>query len=123
MKIGLIGDFQESVTAHRAIPKAVELAATQIAQTVAVTWLHTNQLHAVPLHEFSALWCVPASPYENTENVLQTINYARKQDIPFLGTCGGYQHAALEFARNELGYANAENAEINPSTTMPIISE
>jgi len=42
--------------------------------------------------------------------------------VPFLGTCGGYQHAALEFARYELNYSEAENAEINPQTTMPLIS-
>ena len=122
MKVGLIGDYQESVPAHQAIPTALELAAGQVGTTVEFEWLHSNTLHQTQLQDYSALWCVPASPYENTENVLQAIKYAREENVPFLGTCGGYQHAALEFARHELGYDKADNTEINPQTTMPLIS-
>jgi len=122
MKIGLVGDYQESVTAHRAIPKALKLAADAISVSVQFDWLHSTELPEVSLSDYSALWCVPASPYEDNDNVLRTIKYAREKDVPFLGTCGGYQYAALEFARNALGYSEAENTEIQPETTMPLIS-
>ncbi len=122
MKVGLIGDYKKSVTAHQAIPTALKLAADQIGTPVEFKWLHSNELQQSQLPDYAALWCVPASPYENTENVLQAIKFARHENVPFLGTCGGYQHAALEYVRHELGYSEAENAEINPQAAMPLIS-
>jgi CTP synthase (UTP-ammonia lyase) len=47
---------------------------------------------------------------------------ARETSRPFLGTCGGFQHAILEYARNVLGYGHAENAETAPDADMPIIA-
>lgn len=122
MKIGLIGDYTETVQAHRAIPVALSLAADTASVDQQHEWLHTETLSDATLSEYSALWCVPASPYRDTENVLEAIKFARENNVPFLGTCGGYQHAALEYARNVLGYTQAENAEINPDTEMPLIS-
>jgi len=122
MKVGLIGDYRESVTAHKAIPIALELASEKVFEPVEFKWLDTTDLTLATLPGFDALWCVPASPYKNMENVLNAIRYAREEDVPFLGTCGGYQHAALEFAQNELGYSEAGNVEVNADTSMPLIS-
>lgn len=122
MKVGLIGDFDSTVTAHKAIPIALELASKEISSTVEYQWLNSSTFKQDSLPEFDALWCVPASPYKNTNNVLLAIQFARENDIPYLGTCGGYQHAALEFAQNVLGYSDAGNVETNPDTSMPLIS-
>jgi CTP synthase (UTP-ammonia lyase) len=42
---------------------------------------------------FSGLWCVPGSPYRSMEGALLAIRHARESGVPFLGTCGGFQHA------------------------------
>ena len=122
MRVGLIGDYDVSVTAHKAIPLALELASKKISRSVEFQWLNTDYFKLSSLSEFDALWCVPASPYKNTDKVLRAIRFARENNVPFLGTCGGYQHAALEFAQNVLGYREAENLEINPEASMPLIS-
>lgn len=122
MRVGLIGDYDVSVTAHKAIPLALELASKKISRSVEFQWLNTDSFKLSSLSEFDALWCVPASPYKNTDKVLRAIRFARENNVPFLGTCGGYQHAALEFAQNVLGYREAENLEINPEASMPLIS-
>jgi CTP synthase len=56
------------------------------------------------------------------EGALGAIRFARETGLPFLGTCGGYQHAILEYARNVMGYHDAANAEVDPATTMPLIA-
>ena len=122
MKIGLIGDLNENVSAHKAIPVALKLAAQRLDITVEHQWIHSKEIEISQLKEFTALWCVPASPYEHTDNVLLAIKYAREKNVPFLGTCGGYQHAALEFVRNVLSHAEADNSETNPDASMPVIS-
>jgi len=122
MKIGLIGDYDATVTAHRAIPVAISLATRNLAQSFSIQWIHSEDLTSLLLEELAGVWCVPASPYHDMEKVLHAIHFARIANIPFLGTCGGYQHAALEFARNELGFVNAGNSEVDPHCEMPLVS-
>lgn len=122
IKIALVGDYQASVTAHQAIPQAIRLAVDALALQAQFDWVSSTDVSESALKGYTGLWCVPASPYQNTDNVLSAIAYARLHNLPFLGTCGGYQHAALEYARGALGYSNADNAEINPHTSMPLIA-
>ena len=124
-KIGLIGDYRSSVAAHRAIPMALDLAAASSQLNIKIDWIKTRSLSGDPhqrLADYHKIWCVPASPYENTKGVLSAIRYVRENSIPFLGTCGGYQHAILEFAHHVLGLNQADNAEVNPQTEFPLIS-
>ena len=122
MQIGLIGDFNESVTAHRAIPVALRLAAEQLSQALSFDWLATDAMpDALGLARFDALWCVPASPYRSMDGALAAIRFAREQRVPFLGTCGGFQHAVIEYARNVLGWNDAEHAETAPQAERAVI--
>ena len=124
-RIALIGDHNPEVTAHVAIPKALEIAAQRSGHPVEWAWIHTTDLTgraADALADFEAVWCVPASPYASMEGALDSIRHARESGLPFLGTCGGYQHAILEFARTVLGHAEADNAEVNPDAEMPLIN-
>ena len=74
------------------------------------------------LAAFDGVWCVPASPYANTEGALNAIRVAREHRIPFLGTCGGFQHAVIEYARNVLGWTAADHAEVNPQAALALIA-
>ena len=103
----MVGDRDLSVTAHRAIE-----AALSALPGVAFEWLHTASLQASAIAQnHDAVWCVPASPYANEDAALAAIEVARTRGIPFLGTCGGFQHAIVEFARNVLGWRDAAHAE------------
>lgn len=123
MRIALIGDYAEDVTAHRAIPLALALEAQALGVEVEGDWLHTSALSDPSvLAGYDAGWVVPASPYADMDNALTAIRYLREQDMPFLGTCGGYQHALVEYARNVLGHAGAGITEIDPECEMPLVS-
>ncbi len=123
-KIGLIGDYSPDVTAHVAIPKAIDVASRITDQPTEGVWIATTDIGnpVEALRGFDAIWCVPASPYASMGGALGAVRHARETGLPFLGTCGGYQHAVLEFARNALGHANADNGEVNPETEMPLIA-
>jgi CTP synthase (UTP-ammonia lyase) len=83
----------------------------------------TDELHdAAQLAGFDGLWCVPASPYRSMEGALLGIRHAREQGVPFLGTCGGFQHAMIEYARNVLGWADAAHAEVSPGEGRAVIA-
>lgn len=74
------------------------------------------------LHYFDGFWCVPGSPYRDTDGALRAIRFAREQRRPFLGTCGGFQHAVLEYARNVLGWKDAEHGELAPQAKRAVIA-
>ncbi|STQ46582.1 CTP synthase [Ewingella americana] len=101
VRLAIIGDHNPAIVAHQAIPLALNLAAQTFDLDIHTTWLNTDTIDAQrSLEEFDAFWCVPGSPYQSTEGALHAIRYAREQQKPFLGTCGGFQHAIIEYARN-----------------------
>ena len=126
-RIALVGDYNPSVTAHQAIPLAIKLAAQYHAVAVEGEWVHTSKIESQladvkkTFAEFDGIWCVPGSPYASMDGALHTITFARQHHIPFLGTCGGSQHALIEYARNVLGLTEADHAESNPATDLPLI--
>ncbi len=125
VRIGLIGDFNPDVIAHVAIPQALALAARKVECRVETEWLPTPLLEkdtAERLAAFDGLWIVPASPYESMEGALLAIRFAREREVPFLGTCGGFQHALIEYTRNVLNFAGADSAETNPEAALPLIA-
>lgn len=123
-RIALIGDFSPDVVAHRAIPRALELACAAAGTDVTWRWIATRDLRAPArdLQPFEAVWAVPGSPYENAAGMFDAIRFARESGRPFLGTCGGFQHALIEFARNVAGISEADHAESNASATTLIIT-
>lgn len=123
IRVGLVGDYDAGVPAHQAIPTALRLAADVVGCAIEPDWLATPAVTAEPaqLARYDALWCVPGSPYASMEGALRAIRHARERGVPFLGTCGGFQHAVIEYARHVLGWADADHAESNPDAALPIM--
>lgn len=122
LRIGLIGDRNDDVVAHRAIPLALAMAAEVTSVAIDVQWLGTDKIgDGKALRGYDALWCVPASPYRSMDGALTAIRYAREKQVPYLGTCGGFQHAVVEYARNVLGWSDAEHAETSPEAARPVV--
>lgn len=85
-------------------------------------WVPTQEItSSARVAAYNGLWCVPASPYRNMDGALLAIAYARENRIPFLGTCGGFQHAVIDYARNVLGWQDADHAETAPDTQRAVI--
>src|SRR5687767_1379109 len=126
IRILLVGDHNDSVIAHGAIPRALALAAAKAGAEVTYRWLPTEQIassDSLADAKANGIWCVPGSPYRNMEGALTAIRFAREKKIPFLGTCGGFQHALIEYARNALNISEADHAESSPETKTPLISK
>ncbi|MDZ7321277.1 CTP synthase [Kosakonia sacchari] len=121
LRIALVGDYSHDVVAHQAIPLAIDDAAAVLEITADYDWLPTSEINSdEDLVGYDAIWVVPGSPYKNANGAFIAIKYARENAVPFLGTCGGFQHAVIEYARNVLGWADAAHAETENTGRMVI---
>jgi len=103
MPIAIVGDYCAGFATHLAMLPALFHAG------VDGVWIPTTE--AEQALSADGIWLAPGSPYASFEKVLVLIRFARERRIPFLGTCGGFQHVLIEFARNVLGIAGADSAE------------
>jgi len=126
VRIGILGDFNPDFRSHHATTDALQHAARKIGLILESEWIPTSTLTADGaekiLESFDGLWASPGSPYKSFDGMLKGIEFARHRDWPFLGTCGGFQHMVIEFARNVLGIKDAEHAETNPYASRLVIN-
>jgi CTP synthase (UTP-ammonia lyase) len=124
VRIGLLGDFNSGFPSHHATNRALQHAARKLDLQVESQWVPIPTLTtdtAKTLEAFDGLWASPGSPYKSFDGMIKGIEFARRCDWPFLGTCGGFQYALIEFARNVLGIADADSAENNSGSKNIVI--
>ena len=117
-RIAVVGDRDPSYLTHREIDAAVAL----MPAGVEATWVATDGPAATHLDGFDALWIVPGTPYRDDRPVFAAIERARREGVPILGTCGGFQHMVVEYARNAAGIAAAGHAESEPDAGALVIA-
>ena len=123
--VGIVGDRDPKNPTYTATEEALEHAGASLGVPVAARWSPTASLEgraAERLRAFDAVFCSPGSPYESMDGALEAIRFAREGGVPFIGTCGGFQHAVIEYARTVLGLKDAGHAEYDPNAPQPFVS-
>ncbi|MGI5379013.1 CTP synthase C-terminal region-related (seleno)protein [Streptomyces sp. CA-251387] len=114
-KVALVGDRSPNVVSHTRIPQLLDALAAHDRLVLDAYWIPSEDAEAEgAVRGFDAVWVVPGSPYRSEAGVLAAIRTARTEGIPFLGTCAGFQHALLEFARSACGLPKVAHAENDP---------
>jgi CTP synthase (UTP-ammonia lyase) len=124
VRIGILGDYDPKSPTLPAIEKSLQHSADKLNISVEAEWLATPSLLESKtqkrLETFDGIWAAPGSPFKSFDGMLKGIEFARRRDWPFLGTCAGFQYALIECARNVLGIKDADTAE-NDSGSKNII--
>ena len=89
-------------------------------EAIESVWLPTDQQH--DFSQFQGLLCSPGSPYHSMDGALAGLRYARENRVRFLGTCGGFRHLVIEYARNIMGFSEAAHAETDPGASCLFIT-
>ena len=121
-RIALLGEYTPSFEPHTATVAAIEHSCQACGLEIEPEWISTEEIDATLFQRFQGIWVAPGSPYKNLERTLWAIRFAREQGIPCLGTCGGFQHMVIEYARNVLGFVDAQHAEYDPYASELFIS-
>jgi CTP synthase (UTP-ammonia lyase) len=120
--VALLGEYLPTYPPHASTEAAIEHSRQFLQADISADWISTAEVEPNLLEQYSGLWIVPGSPYKSMENTLWAIRYAREHNIPCFGTCGGFQHIVLEYARNVLGFKDAHHAEYDPYASKLFIS-
>ncbi len=123
--IALLGDFDPASLSHNATNDALAHAKASLRLSLQACWIHSQDIsrqeNAAFLTHYDGVWIAPGA-YHDIEGVLSCIRTAREHHIPLLGTCGGFQCLLLEYARNVLGFADAQHEEYAPQAPQLFIS-
>jgi CTP synthase len=125
VKIGLVGKYIELKDSYKSIVEAFIHAGAANHVKVNLVWLHSENINEDNVEEklkgLKGILVAPGFGSRGIEGKISAIQYARENNIPFLGICLGMQCAVIEFARNVLGYKDAHTMEIDNGTAHPVI--
>jgi CTP synthase (UTP-ammonia lyase) len=118
----ILGEYNPDSETHRATDVAIRHSLAELKTGLKASWISTSTIKEAEIRQAHGVWVAPGSPYKDLPRTLQAIRLARENLVPCLGTCGGFQHMVLEFARNVLGFSDAKHAEYDPDASRLFIS-
>jgi len=121
--IAIIGEYTPTFPPHISTGAAIEHSRSASGVDVDGIWVSTEEIDKTLFERFSGIWVAPGSPYKNMDQALWAIRYARENGVACFGTCGGFQHMIIEYARNVLGFKEAGHAEYDPYASNLFISQ
>lgn len=126
IEIALVGKYTQLHDAYISVVEALKHGGIPQHCTVNIRWVDSEQVNkenvAEVLKGVDGVLVPGGFGDRGIEGMIDAIQYARENRIPFLGICLGMQLSIVEYARNVIGYADAHSIELNPQTTHPVIA-
>lgn len=123
--IGLIGKYVELQDSYKSILESFIHAGAANEVKVNVRSLHSEHItegnFVQKMKGLDGILVAPGFGERGIEGKINAVQYARENGIPFLGICLGMQMAVIEYARNILGFKDANSTEMNELTSHPVI--
>ncbi len=125
VKIALVGKYVKLHDAYLSVAEALQHAGIDSGVYVSIDWVQSEGLTPENVGEklgnADGIIVPGGFGSRGIEGMICAAAYARENNVPYLGICLGMQIAAIEFARHELGYADANSSEFDPETAHPVI--
>jgi len=124
-RVALVGKYVELQDAYISVVEALKHAGYAFNSDIDIDWINAEHVDAdnvVSLLKGADAILVPGGFGDRgVEGKILATQYARENNVPFLGICLGMQLATIEFARNVLGLDGAHSTELDAETQYPII--
>ncbi|MHA7845376.1 glutamine hydrolyzing CTP synthase [Serratia sp. D1N4] len=123
--IGMVGKYVELPDAYKSVIEALKHGGLKNRLTVNIKLIDSQDVETrgvEVLKGLDAILIPGGFGYRGVEGKVMTAQYARENNIPYLGICLGMQVALIEFARNVAGMANANSTEFVPDCKYPVVA-
>lgn len=125
VEIALVGKYTQLHDAYLSVVEALHHGGIENRTEVSIRWVDSEELEKEGcekmLSGIDGMIIPGGFGNRGTEGMILAAQYARENKIPYLGICLGMQMAMIEFARNVIGYADANSSELAPDTAHPVI--
>ncbi len=125
VRIALVGKYIQLHDAYLSVVEALKHGGFAHNAAIKIKWIDSETVTADNvdkiLGDVDGILVPGGFGSRGVEGKICAINYARTHKVPYLGLCLGLQMAIIEFARNVLGYEDANSAEFDMNTTHPVI--
>ncbi|MBP5315802.1 MAG: CTP synthase [Muribaculaceae bacterium] len=125
VKIALVGKYVELQDAYKSIDESLLQAATYNDRRLRLTDIHSERVDdrnvESLLKDYDGVIIAPGFGNRGIAGKLSAIKYCREHKVPVLGICLGMQCMVIEFARNVIGWADADSTEMNHATPHNVI--
>ena len=125
VKVAMVGKYVDFKDSYISLSEALRHAGFKNKKNVEISYVESEDIQENGtdcLSEMDAILIPGGFGDRGIEGMIQSIEYARKNNIPFLGICLGMQAAVIEYARNVLGHKDANSTEFNQDTSSPVIA-
>ncbi len=123
--IGLVGKYVELQDAYKSINEALFQAATYADRKLKLVYIHSEKINDSNVDEklspLDGVIIAPGFGQRGIEGKFTALKWCREHDMPTFGICLGMQCMVIEFARNVLGYHDANSTEMDPQTPHNVI--
>ena len=123
--IAMVGKYTDLQDAYISVNEALRHAGYPVNAKVKIDHFNSEDINdenvAEKLGKYDGILVPGGFGSRGVEGMIAAIKYARENDVPYLGICLGMQTACIEFARDVLGYKDANSTEFNPNTEHNII--
>lgn len=124
VEIAIVGKYVKLADSYLSIKEALKHSSVANDVKVKIRWVEAEDLEKEGFKLLEGVHgiIVPGGfGARGSEGKIMAIQYARENDIPFLGICFGFQLTVVEFARHVLGLEGANSTEIDPQTPYPVV--
>ena len=124
--IALVGKYTQLHDAYLSVVESLHHAGTANDAVVDIRWVDSETLTPenldTVLGDVSGVLVPGGFGDRGVEGMILACRYAREHGVPYLGICLGMQMAVVEFARDVLGWKDADSAEFSETTAHPVIA-
>ena len=125
VRIALVGKYVSLHDAYLSVAESLFHAGTANDAVVSIEWIDSEELTednvADVLGGCQGILVPGGFGGRGIEGMILAAQYARENDVPYLGICLGMQIAVIEFARHVLGWQDASSSEFSADTKHPVI--
>jgi CTP synthase len=126
IEIAIVGKYIQLSDAYLSVVEASTHAAIALESEITLRWISAEdiEINGVDkyLSDVNGIIVPGGFGMRGVDGKVSAIEYARKNQIPFLGLCLGMQCSVIEWARNVAKLEHANSSEFEPDTPNPIIS-
>lgn len=122
--IAMVGKYMELLDAYKSLIEAMSHAGIQSRTRVNLRYIDSETIEengTGQLEDVDAILVPGGFGLRGVEGKIAAVRYARENKIPYLGICLGMQVAVIEFARNVLGWADANSTEFDKTSKHPVV--